>query len=294
MTSPLFSLTLPVFVLFLPALPAAAGELTYVGSDDLSVAPHEYTLTEWQAGDRVAVAVPDANLRQAPNKDARVVQMLQLGTQVRVRAVASKKTRVGKRVDRWYEVGVQGGKIGFMFGSTLTSVAFRLDFDRDGDEEVVAVAWTSGFKIRVRVWEPEAPAGSALTGLTLEPGGQEFACCGGTLEVGRIDAATAGLPLLAVSSSAEACGDFRKTYVSYTTQGPAAGTLHEALNTGGLSDAPSYADSTVVFVPKQRRAKVISRSWVEEGGGGAKQDLERFVVLYRLEGGVFVPIKDGP
>lgn len=273
---------------------AHAGELTYFGSNDPPAAPDQFVFTQWKAGDVVAVAVPDANLRKAASVDAPVVRTLPLGTEATVKSVAGAAQRVGKRVDRWYRVKVAGGPSGFLFGSTLTSEAFRFDFDDDGDEERVTVAWTSDFKIRVRVWEPHAPSDAALTGLTLQPSGQAFVCCGGTLKVERIDAATAGLPLLAVASSVEACADFGTIYVSYAAAegGSAAGTLRKALAASGMTDPPTYGDFEVTFQPKKRGAKVVSRSWTEGDEEGVKQDLESFISEYRLKDGVFVEVAE--
>jgi hypothetical protein len=59
-----------------------------------------------------------------------------------------------------------------------------------------------------------------------------------------------------------------------------------------MTDPPTYGDFEVTFQPKQRRAKVVSRSWTEGDEEGVKQDLESFISEYRLKDGVFVEVAE--
>lgn len=272
----------------------AAAELNYSGPNEKNAPLEQFYFTQWKKGDVPFVAAVDANLRRQPSAGSEVVAQLSLGSKVKVLSVATEATRVGERVDRWYRVQPIGSdKGGFLFGSTLTAAAFEIDFDNDGEKEWVTVAWTSSYKIRVRVWEPGAPAGKATTALSIQPSGQAYVCCGGNLSVSAVDTATAGLALLAIASSVEACADFGTAYVSYSGSTPkTVGRLRLALEISGLTDPPTYADSDVEFLPKQRQARVISRSWVDEDEGGTGEaNAEKYVTMYRLRNGVFLEIE---
>jgi hypothetical protein len=242
-----------------------------------------------QEGATLFVAVPDSNLRRAPKADAEVTAVLPLGTAVVVKAIASESVRVGERVDQWLEVDVTDrkgakGKVtqhGFVFGGALTTAAYVLDFDDDGKDEIVTVAWTPDYKIRVRVLDDEGPAG-VVAHLDLEPGGQAYACCGGNIKVEVVPKAEAGLTLLRLESSPEACSDFSVAYVS-----DVGGVLRTALSSGGLRDPPSYAEPTVRFDAKAKTAEVTIVAYAEEEEG-KRTDEERSVRRHRLKDGVYV------
>ncbi len=138
----------------------SGGVLTYEGPADGAAEPSTHGFTTYAKGDAPFVAVDEANLRGAASLDAPVVRTLRLGSALRVLEVASGPVLVKDRVDRWYRVRTPGAEPqeGFVLGNVLTPLAATRDLDGDGQEERLAVSFTSDFVVRVRVVEPEFAA----------------------------------------------------------------------------------------------------------------------------------------
>ncbi|WP_309891101.1 SH3 domain-containing protein [Archangium sp.] len=136
------------------------GVLVYEGPVDVTSPPSTYGFTTYAKGDTPFVAVDEANLRGSAALDAPVVRTLRLGHALQVLEVASETVLVKDRVDRWYRVRTSGAEPqeGFVLGNVLTPLAATRDLDGDGQEESLAVSFTSDFLVRVRVVEPELAA----------------------------------------------------------------------------------------------------------------------------------------
>ncbi|WP_257461692.1 SH3 domain-containing protein [Archangium lipolyticum] len=136
------------------------GVLVYEGPVDVTAAPSTYGFTTYAKGDTSFVAVDEANLRGSASLDAPVVRTLRLGSVLQVLEVASGTVLVKDRVDRWYRVRTSEAEPqeGFVLGNVLTPLAATRDLDGDGQEERLAVSFTSDFMVRVRVVEPELAA----------------------------------------------------------------------------------------------------------------------------------------
>lgn len=267
--------------------------LTYTGQPGGPVV--DFQLTAHAPGAKVRIASDRARLRDAPSTSGVVVAELALGDRVEVVERSKERARVDERVDHWYRVQVPapGGapaRTGYLFGAALSPAVFEADLDGDGEVELASVSWTWGFKIKVRVMEPGIAAPSRETVLELQPAGQAYACCGGNLEVELIPAEEAGIALVSIASSVEACGDNGKVWVSYRSPARTKlGVLEQALSLGGLSDPPSHSTFSVRFDARAKTAEVTRETW-EDGDDGAKTGLETSKVRHVLRGGVFAEL----
>ena len=137
---------------------AGSPELVYVGPAAYGDAGPRWTgkadsahtrFSEFEPGVTLYVATANANLRGGPSLSDAVLDTLPLGAEVAIRGVVSEASVVGERVDRWYEVEV-GDRTGYLFGSTLTPLAARLDLDGEAGDEVITVSWAWNFELVVR------------------------------------------------------------------------------------------------------------------------------------------------
>ena len=238
----------------------------------------QFNTRPWTAGDKLFVAVPDTNLREAANSQAAVLAVLPLAAPVTVKTVVDTLVRVGERVDRWYEIDT-GDKHGFVFGGALTPAGYRFDFDGDGIDELVTVAFTPDYKIRIR--DQKTTTNAPVNQLDLEPGGQGYVCCGGALEIATVPKKEASLPLLVIKSTIEACGDYAWYYVSAKDAHP-----QQALWVSGLADAPSFAEPSVTFDSKGGATVVIKAYSLDDNNKEA--EVERHTKRYLVKNGVFV------
>lgn len=160
-------------------------------------------------------------------------------------------------------------------GADRTAKQLNFDFDADGDDELITVLFTEkGF---VQIVVTEATLDDAVfpaTTVTIE----HFARSA-TVEV--VDAGVAGMPLLKVAGSLEACGPYTTTWLSYTHEGGRSkvGELQTALELVGMSDPPVWAHFDVEFDRLNRRA-VVTWTYEEDYDEDARSSTE--VVLYEL------------
>jgi hypothetical protein len=148
-------------LLLLLSAPVSAGsaspELTYVGPPAYGDGPKwtgkadpmRTQITHFDAGSTLHVATANANLRAGPSTSEAVVAKLPMGADVRIVDAVTMPVVVGQRVDCWYEVETNG-KRGFLFGSTLTPLAARLDLDGQPGDEWITVSWAWDFELIVR------------------------------------------------------------------------------------------------------------------------------------------------
>ncbi|MBZ4418322.1 SH3 domain-containing protein [Myxococcus sp. RHSTA-1-4] len=262
-----------------------------------------YDFTVWEPTGKQAkhfVGVDEANLRESPAADAKVVTVLPLGAAVRVMERGRDRQKVGEYVNHWYRVeymdtrgtpdtGDDAPVRGWLFGNTLTPLRFEADFDGDGEQEVATVVMSADFKIRVRVLEPNVKPPRRVSSIDVTPAGQAYLSVnGGPAKARLVAAKTAGLPLVQVDSTPEACGDFSTAYVSYTVPGNKKGVLGKAkiaLELGGLADPPAHSSYQVSFQPKQKGLTVVRTNTEEDESGKEVKTTER--TRYKLSDGVF-------
>ncbi len=135
----------------------------------------------WTAGDQV-------NLRRKPSVAADVVARLPLGAEVKIVAPGPEEQLEG-RADRWYEV-IVGEARGFLWGGTLTSARFALDFDGDGVAETATAALGSERELIVRIAAGNGRVAVAKAGR-------------GTSWVEVVEAPELGMPMLRVAQTTE-------------------------------------------------------------------------------------------
>ncbi|MCP3145136.1 SH3 domain-containing protein [Pyxidicoccus xibeiensis] len=249
------------------------------------------------------VGVDEANLRKTASADAEVVTTLPLGAALRVLERGKERLKVGEYVNHWYSVeyldtkGTPAGADdevfkGWLFGNTLTPFRFEADFDGDGEQEVATVVMSNDFKIRVRVLEPSVKPPRRVSSVDANPaGGAYLSVDGGPVVAKLVPSKTAGLALVQLDSTPEACGDFNTTYVSYTVSGNKKGVLGKAkvaLTLGGLSDSPSFSEYKVSFQPKQKGLTVVRTNTGEDDSGKEQKTTER--TKYQLKDGVFTEV----
>jgi hypothetical protein len=250
--------------MLLLSLGAAPPSLSYRGSGEVN---EQYLVTQHDVGVELGLAVDGVNLRGEPRVSAEAVASLPLGAAVKVLGAGAALVRVDQRVDRWYQVEVLrpealAHRRGFVFGAALTPLRLRADLDGDGTDDDLAVSWTWNFKVRVRVRTGAEPA--RLETIDLEPAGQAYACCGGTVTAELVPRSKAGLSLVLLGTNPEACGETAEHYVSFVSVKGAPPRLREALRASGLSDPPSYGKTDVRFDAKARTVTLTQRSWSEE------------------------------
>ncbi|WP_164009261.1 SH3 domain-containing protein [Pyxidicoccus trucidator] len=277
------------------------------GADASKRTLESYDFTQFEPTGKQAslfVGVDEANLRQSPAADAAVVTTLMLGSPVQVLKRGEERLKVGEYVNHWYQVtyldtkGTPGTEddqpfTGWIFGNTLTPFRFEGDFDGDGEQEVATVVMSADFKIRVRVLEPNVKPPRRVSSVDVSPAGQAYLSVnGGPAKAKLVSSKTAGLALVQVDSSPEACGDFSTAYVSYTVPGKKKGVLGKAklaLELGGLSDSPTYSSYKVSFQPKQQGLTVVRTNTEEDEAGKTLKTTER--TKYKLADGVFSEVK---
>lgn len=290
----LFELVTAVSAAAAPTTTPATATLEYSGPEELKGADLKaFSFSAYRPGDLLFVAAHDVNLRAAPNTKADLVATLPMATQVKVRAVAGGRAIELGKVDQWYQVEVvdkaaAAGATGYLFGMVLTPAAYRLDLDGDGALEVVTVAFTQAFKIRVRVREPQL-AEPSHTFVDLEPAGGAFiGRRGGLATVKLVPRQTAGVDLVEVFAHVEACADDATHWVSYTA--PAGergrlGTARVALSQMGMSDPPTVSSYEVRFDAKARTARVVRTQEGEDDEGAVQRSTS--TTAYRLVDGVY-------
>lgn len=218
----------------------AEPSLRYSGPKDRKTAPVEqFQPHRWSKGTTLFAVSPEIHLRAQPRLDAEIVAKLPMGAEVKLLSEPGEPSRAAGRVDFWYRVASEGHR-GFLHGSTLTPFHLAWNGKR------ATVAWGPSYQILVRLSN-----GSQLETLRLDPGGQAYVCCGGVLEARWIDAKRAGAPMVEIHSTVEACGDSSTHYVELSGRKPRL-----VLETGGLHDPPSYAESRVEFRASPRIARV--------------------------------------
>ncbi len=282
------------------------------GADPAKRPLESYDFTQFEPTGKQAglyVGVDEANLRASPAPDAAVVTTLPLGAPVQVLKRGPERLKVGEYVNHWYQVTYLDTKgtpataddeprTGWLFGNTLTPFRFEGDFDGDGELEVATVVMSGDFKIRVRVLEPNVKPPRRVSSVDIVPAGQAYMSVdGGPATAKFVTAKTAGLPLVQVDSSPEACGDFSTTYVSYTVPGNKKGVLGKAklaMELGGLADPPNSSTYKVSFQPKQQGLTVV-RTTIEAVDESGKEEKSTERTQYKLADGVFTEVKpSGP
>ncbi|MCE9671962.1 SH3 domain-containing protein [Myxococcus stipitatus] len=281
----------PVLLMSLVLTQSPPLHLQYSAPSDAAQRTLEsYELSEWEPSAKadLYVGVDEANLRQTPSADAAVVTTLPLGAAVRVLERRAERVKVGEYVNHWYSVeyidtkgtaatGDDQRHVGWLFGNTLTPYRFESDFDGDGELEVATVVMSGDFKIRVRVMEPRVKPPRRVSSVDLTPaGGGYLSVEGGPARAKLVSAKTAGIALVQVDSSPEACGDYRTTFVSYTVPGKKKGVLGKAqlaLELAGLSDPPSHSDFKVSFQPKTKGLTVAQTTYEDDEKGGVKDEV---------------------
>lgn len=143
------------------------------------------------------------------------------------------------------------------FGEDPTSHQLSFDLDADGADELITVLFTNEGYVEVVVSEPALdndlfPA----TSYTIEHFGRSA-----SIEV--VDAREAGIPLLKVHTSLEACGPYSTTWLSYQGVRGGLGRLQPALDLVGMSDPPVWATFDVQFDEANRRA-VVTWTYAED------------------------------
>lgn len=255
---------------------AAPAEVSYSGPENPGAATDlsAFQPPTWEANAQAFIAVHETNLRSSAAADGASIELLPIASRVTIRGPASEPVKVGQRVDRWYKIVSAAGTEGYVFGGALTSAAFEQDFDDDGTPEKVTVTWSPDYKARVRYFDD-----GIVKELNLKPGGQAYVCCGGTLTVEVISSKKAGLTLLQIKSTVEACGDYLVALVSFV-----GGEPRLAIEAGGLADAPSFAEPSFAFAPKKKQLTVVTKV-TNSDEENAKPEIIR--EIYRLEKGVF-------
>lgn len=265
---------------------------------------YDFTLFEPSKKADLFVGVDEANLRQSAAADAPVVTTLPLGAAVRVLERGKERLKVGEYVNHWYSVEYVDNKgtpapgddqrvTGWLFGNTLTPFRLEADLDGDGELEVATVVMSADFKARVRVLEPNVKPPRRVSSVdTVPAGGAYLSVEGGPATVKLVPAKTAGVALLQVDSSPEACGDYSTAYVSYTVPGRKKGVLGKAklaLEVSGLSDPPVHSHFKVSFQPKTKGLTVARTNTEEDESGKELKTTER--TRYQLEDGVYSEVK---
>ena len=170
-------------------------------------------------------------------------------------------------------------------GADRTAKQIRFDFDADGDDELVTVLFTEEGHVQIVVTEATLDdATFPATTYTIE----KFARSA-TVEI--VEPHVAGMPLLKVAGSLEACGPYTTTWLSYThaSERSKVGELQVALELVGLSDPPSWAHFDVEFDRHNRRAIV---TWTYEDDYEEDRTNSTEVVKYELtDRGVFKAMK---
>ncbi|MCP3167982.1 SH3 domain-containing protein [Myxococcus qinghaiensis] len=269
-----------------------------------------YSFTEWEPSEMkepLYVGVDEANLRQTASAEGAVVATLPLGAAVRVLEKGKERLKVGEYVNHWYSVEYVDAKgtadaaddavfKGWLFGNTLTPFRFEGDFDGDGEKEIATVVMSGDFKIRVRVLEPNVKPPRRVSSVDLSPAGQGYLSVnGGPATAKLVPAKTAGVTLLQVDSSPEACGDFRTSYVSYTVPGNKKGVLGKAklgLEVAGLSDSPTFSRFKVSFQAGKKQLTVVRTNEEEDESGKVVKTKE--TTRYQLKDGVYTDLNPAP
>lgn len=166
--------------------------------------------------------------------------------------------------------------------SSTSQVVF--DFDDDGEDEIVRLSLPSPETLRVEVAEPGAPRGT-------QPSVVEVRVYAHIAQAQVVPVGEAGIPLLRVDTSLEACGPYSTTWFSYVSPGKITGRrgrVRAALHLVGISDPPEWSGYEVTFDARNQRA-VVSRTYsVEDDDENLAEAGEEF--LYELTDGVFQPI----
>jgi len=253
----------------------------------------DFTFQKYAPGDLLYIAPHDVNLRAAADPKAAVVATLPMATQVKVLEVASNRTTVIGKVDRWYQVevldaGPAKGKTGFLFGMLLTPAAFRADLDGDGELEVVTAAFAQNFKIRVRVRELGSAEPSHVKIDVDSAGGAYLGQRGGRATIKLVPKETAGLGLVEVFAHVEACADYATHWVSYTVPGAKPkllGSAKLAMTQSGLADSPVHSSYEVTFDARRRTAKAVQTQTMDDEEG---ESVTKTTTQYALKNGVYV------
>lgn len=298
---------MPALLLSLALTQSPEPELHYTarsleeGADPAKRALDSYDFTQFEPSgksEHLYVGVDEANLRETAAADGSVVTTLPLGAAVRVLKRGPERLKVGEYVNHWYQVEYvdpkAGGPVtGWLFGNTLTPFRYEADFDGDGELEVATVVMSGDFKIRVRVLEPNVKPPRRVSSVDIVPAGQAYMSVdGGSAKVELVAAKTAGLALVQVDSTPEACSDYSTTYVSYTVPGKKKGVLGKtklALEVSGLSDPPNMSSYKVSFQPRQQGLTVVRTNTEEDESGKEVKTTER--TKYKLADGVFSEVK---
>ncbi|HZI11198.1 MAG TPA: SH3 domain-containing protein [Myxococcus sp.] len=275
------------------------------GAPPRTLDSYDFTLFEPSTKADLFVGVDEANLRQSASADAAVVTTVPLGAAVRVLERGKERLKVGEYVNHWYSVeyvDTQGTPApgddqrfsGWLFGNTLTPFRFEADLDGDGEKEVATVVMSADFKVRVRVLEPNVKPPRRVSSVDTVPAGQAYlGVDGGQARVTLVPAKKAGVALLQVDSSPEACGDYSTNYVSYTVPGRKKGVLGRAkvaLELNGLSDPPTLSTFEVSFQSKKQGLTVVrsNSEEMDDEGNPTKETRER--TRYALKDGVYMQV----
>jgi hypothetical protein len=130
------------------------------------------TFSSWKAGEKLFIAVDDANVRAGPAMDAAASAKLPIGTAVEILEAGAAPVKVDDRYNRWYRVrSTSPAAEGFVFGSVLTPFALT-------DGATVTAMFTTGPFVRVRLHDPKSKKTTAVDLAPLPFNGTT----GGTLE----------------------------------------------------------------------------------------------------------------
>ena len=158
-------------------------------------------------------------------------------------------------------LSIYAAELAEIHGTDPTVRQMSFDIDADGTDELITVLFTDHNTVQVVVSEP-ALDDDLFPAVAFEI--EEFAL---SADIELLGPSVAGVPLLKISTSREACGEYSVTYLSYSAKEAKVGTLRPALHLVGLSDPPQWSSFKVVFEP-MRKAAVVSWDHAAEIGEG--------------------------
>ena len=241
-----------------------------------------------EAGVRVCVAGHKVNLRRSPTTRGRVVERLDLGTTLMVRAaVPGGPVPLGGRRDWWYQVVVLdkdevAQTKGYIYGGVLTHACLHADLDDDGEIEAATVAINPDGIVIVRVFEPYGGSDKSLTLPAARVRGELLR----EADIEVMPASESGVPLvkIAVRTSDTADPNGKTSYVAYRAEAATLpGKLSLALShpRGGI-DADTRWTTATRFDPDKLTLYLTT-------GSGASEMVKR----YEWGGKAYVERPDG-